>query len=146
MALKIPVLGTTKWYLPNDPNIDPETLDPKALLGHNYRPPKSKNGEPLAYIEVKQLSDAAFARAISLQEEEPDNPVNMEFVEHVIRHGVVGWGNIYKGDDPLGEPEFEEGPYGKRLTKRSYEAIIPFLGPHIVALAVHLYMLTLPPT
>lgn len=144
--LKIPVLGTVKWYLPNDPNIDPESFNPERLIGHDYSPPKGKDNKPLAYVEVRQLNDSAFARAIALQEQEDKNLLSLDFIEHVIRHGVVGWGGLYRGEEPLKPPEFENGPYGERLKQESYESLIPFLGSHLPTLAVHIYMITLPPS
>ena len=149
MALSIPVLGTQRWIFPDDPAIDTAAMDDYTLrVGHDYEPPPIREGETPAYIEIRQLSDAAFSRAQALQAQAGGDLLSPEFVEHVIRHGVVGWGGLYRGTDPLPPPEYDprdRSPWGQRLTAESYESILPFLGAHAATLAVHLYMLSLPP-
>ena len=139
MALKIPVLGTIRWYIPGDEDIESYEI----ALGHEYTAPQIREGGDPAYLELQQLSDAAFAHAQSIQAASEES-LSPELVEHVIRHGVIGWHGLYRGSDPLSAPQFEEGPFGKRLAIASYRALLPFLASHIAMLAAHLFMLSLP--
>ena len=143
MALNIPVLGTVRWYFPTDPAIDYDQWENPTGLGHEYVAPPIKEGETAAYLELQQLSNGAYARAKSIQAGS-DDALPPEMEEHVLRHGIVGWSGLYHGDDPLPAPQFEDGPYGRRLTKEAYEVILPFLSEYAPLVATHIYLLTLP--
>ena len=137
MALDIPLAGIVRWYIPGDPDI----AEPATGLGHDYKPAKVKDGGRAAYLDIQQLSDAAFSYVQRLYIE---NDMSPDFVEAAIRYGVVGWGNLTKGGEPIPEPKFTEGAFGKMLAKESYDAIVPFLARDIAILAVQLFLMSQP--
>lgn len=143
MSLNIPVLGTFRWVFPNDPAIDAERWENPQAMGHDYEPPPLKEGETAAFLELRQLSNAAYARARAIQAQ-ADGILPPDMEEHILRHGIVGWGGLSRGGEPLPPPALEDGPYGQRLTRDSYEAILPFLSEFAPVLATHLYLLSLP--
>ena len=137
--LRRQILGNYDYIPPNDDAIDFDKFNGADYFinGNMDLPPIIPGKEP-AKFTLKQLSGEEMERVLQIQSQNSGGVLTSDWIEYVIRHGVVGWSGLYIGEKPF-EIKTENGV----ITKDNYRELLPFLASVAPIIASTIYQKSL---
>jgi hypothetical protein len=149
--MKIRHILSDKWWIhPDSTEIDHNkwSSDQKAAYFEtNYDLPPLIEGADASTVQavlIGSLTKEQFNQQMALQVQggQSHNPY---WYEHVIRCGVRDWRGFYldSGAGPVEiAPIYEDGPYGRWLSKKSYDDLLFFYQTEMISVAYQIFLMS----